>query len=254
MILCFDIGNTHVVMGVSDGIKIEKVYRFATNTLITEDEYYSKIAAVLDKETIDNLTGVIISSVVPLIDGTMKGMVNKYFNMEPMFVRPGLKCGINIKIDNPKELGSDLLIGAVGAYNKYKTNVIIIDLGTASKVCIVNEAGEFLGGVILAGILTANEGLISSTSKLTKTALVKPKNIVGKNTVECIQSGVIYGTSSMIEGLITKVTKELNLKDYKVVLTGGLSKLVEDVLELDFVYEPDLLLEGLILIYNKNIK
>lgn len=253
MILCIDIGNTNLAIGLVKEKKILETYRLATNSLLTEDEYIVKFKDIIthSKYGHDEIKGVIIASVVPLMDGIMTKVFNKYFNLKPIFVGPGIKSGIHIKIENPKQLGADILIGAVGAYDKYQGNIIIVDLGTATKLFIVTSSGEMIGGIIAPGVLTSLDALVSSTAKLQRTSLEIPENIIGRDTVSSIQSGSVYGTASMIDGLIKKIKKEIG--DATVVLTGGLADLFHKVIETDHFYEPNILLEGLIILYYKNI-
>lgn len=252
MILGFDVGNTHIVMGIIENDQIKETFRFATNTTITEDEY-----AVKFLETIKgcgynpkDVNGVIVSSVVPVIDKVIKKAFEKYFGIKAIFVGPGLKSGLHIRIENPKQLGADLLVGAVGAYNKYSENLIVVDLGTACKFVVVTKNAEILGGAIAPGIQSSVDSLFSSAAKLSQVNLEVPKNVIGRDTTTCIQSGSIYGFASLIEGMIARIKKEIG--DAKVVLTGGLSEVMKDVLTIEYVYEPNLLIEGLIVLYNKN--
>lgn len=252
MLLCFDIGNTHIVMGIIENNQIKETFRFATNTTITEDEYAVKFLETIKGSGFNpkEVEGVIVSSVVPALDKVVRGAFVKYFHITPMFVGQSIRSGLHIRIENPKQLGADLLVGAVGAYNKYKENLIIVDLGTASKFIVVTEKGEILGGAIAPGIQSSLNSLFSDAAKLSQVNLEVPKNVIGRDTTTCIQSGTVFGFASMIEGMVTKLKKEI--KDPKVVLTGGLSEVMKDVLNLEFVHEPNLLIEGLIVLYNKN--
>lgn len=249
MILCFDIGNTNVVLGVVDNNKIINTYRFVTNAHLTEDEYFQKVKAVLPNITV---TGVVISNVVPALDIVFENMIIKYFNIKPLFIAPGIKSGLKLKIENPKSLGADLLCDAVGAVYKYQSPVIIVDLGTATKFIVVNDKLEYLGGAIAPGMNGSLNSLIASAAKLSHTALKKPQHVIGNDTTTCIQSGMIYGTASMIDGMIDRIKQELGLNDVKVILTGGLANIIKDSLQTNVYYEPNILIEGLIYLYNKN--
>jgi type III pantothenate kinase len=251
MILCFDIGNTNIVLGIVENKKIINTFRFVTNATLTEDEYYHKIQNVTQGIKIE---GVIISSVVPALDNIFNIMIKKYFNISPLFVGPGMKSGLKLKIEVPKSLGSDLLCDAIGAVTKFGGPVIIVDLGTATKVIVVNDKNEYLGGAIAPGMVGSLNSLIDSAAKLSHTALVKPEKVIGNDTTTCIQSGMIYGTASMIDGMVNKSIEELKLDNIKVVLTGGLADLIKDVLTIKFVHEPNILIEGLINLYYKNVK
>ncbi len=251
MILCFDIGNTNIVLGICNNKKIINTYRFVTNAALTEDEYFHKLQPIVKDIDIE---GVVISSVVPALDYVFSQMVKKYFNISPMMIGPGIKSGLKLRIEAPKTLGSDLLCDAVGAVNKFGGPVIIIDLGTATKIIVVNDKQEYLGGAIAPGMNGSLQSLIKNAAKLSDTALLKPENVIGNDTTTCIQSGMIYGTASMIDGMVKKTIDELNLPNVKVVLTGGLAPLIKDVLSIDYIHEPDILIEGLIYLYYKNIK
>ena len=251
MILCFDIGNTNIVLGIVENKKIINTFRFVTNATLTEDEYYHKIQNVTQGITIE---GVIISSVVPALDNIFNMMIKKYFNISPLFVGPGMKSGLKLKIEVPKSLGSDLLCDAVGAVNKFGGPVIIVDLGTATKFIVVNDKDEYLGGAIAPGMNGSLNSLISNAAKLSHTALAKPHNIIGNDTTSCIQSGMIYGTASMIDGMVNQMIKELGLPNTNVVLTGGLAPLIKDILTINYYYEPNILIDGLIYLYYKNKK
>ncbi len=249
MLLCFDIGNTNVVLAIVENKTIKKIFRFETNASLTEDEYYQKVKSVINNIEVD---GVVISNVVPALDTIFEQMVKKYFNLKPMFIVPGIKSGLKLKIDSPKTLGADLLCDAVGAVAKYQAPLIIVDLGTATKFIVVNDNQEYLGGAIAPGMKGSLNSLISSAAKLSHTALVVPKNVIGNDTTTCIQSGMIYGTAAMIEGMVHKIKAELNLENINVILTGGLSELIKDTLNISFHYEPNILINGLIYLYYKN--
>ncbi len=248
MILLFDVGNTNIVMGIVENNKIIDTYRFITNSNMTEDEYYNKFEIIIKQRHID---GIAISSVVPLVDHTLVSMSNKYFNIDPLVVAPGVKSGVKIKIENPKQLGADLLCDAVGAKSYYQETCVIVDLGTASKFIVVNKNNEFLGGAIAPGIMTSYNNMINSAAKLSNTNVIIPSKVIGNDTQSCIQSGLINGFASMIDGMINKIKNELK-EEPKILLTGGLAKLISPVIETEVDYRPNLLLEGLLVIYNKN--
>ena len=249
MILLFDVGNTNIVLGIAENNKIVETYRFITNANLTEDEYYSKFKSVLKDKTVE---GIAISSVVPLVDQTLVSMSVKYFNISPLVIGPGIKSGVKIKIENPKQLGADLLCDAVGAKLYYKETCIIVDLGTATKFIVVTKNNEFLGGAIAPGIMTSLTNMINSAAKLSNINISIPEKVIGNDTQSCIQSGIIYGFASMIDGMIDKIKKELNDENVKVVLTGGLSQTVKNVIQTKVHYLPNVLLEGLLTVYNKN--
>lgn len=252
MIICVDVGNTNICLGVFENDEIIKKFRFATDYKQTSDEYAVKIKSLFELSGIDfkEIEGVIIGSVVPRIDTIFEKMFVEYFNITPLFVGQGVKSGINVKIDNPRELGADLLVGAVGAVNKYNAPCLVIDMGTAITFVYVSEKKEFMGGAICAGIKTSFGSLFENTSKLESTKISKPKNIIGKNTTACIQNGMVYGTAAMIDGLIKRFHDECG--DFDVVLTGGESSLIKDYLNEKVIYDEDLLFSGLLSIYKKN--
>ena len=249
MILCFDIGNTNIVVGLVDDKKIVATYRFVTDSSLTEDDYYLKISPAVKGD----ISGAIISCVVPALDKVIERMLNKYFHVKPIFVGPGIKSGIKLKIANPKELGSDLLCDAVGAASIVGYPSVIVDLGTATKFIVVNEKKEYLGGAIAPGMKGSLMSLIASAAKLNQTPLDKPESVIGNDTVTCIQSGMVFGMAAMIDGMVGRIKEELGIDNINVILTGGLSVLVKDIIKTKVIYEPNVLLYGLIQIYYKNI-
>lgn len=256
MHICMDIGNTNIVIGIFNKNEIINRFRFSTNTSMTSDEYGIKILQLFSFNNIskENIEGFIISSVVPELDLIIKLMVNKYFNLEPIIVGPGIKTGIHIKLDNPKQLGADLLVGAVGAVEKYGPNTLIIDIGTALTIVYINEKKEFLGGAIMPGIRTAFSTLSEKTSKLEDVGLEDVKEILGRDTKSCLQSGMVFGWASLVEGMIKKYLSlygQMNL-----VITGGEARFIINHIdqELKLIYDEDLLLDGLNIIYQKNKK
>lgn len=255
MLLCFDIGNTNIVVGVVDDHTIIDIYRFSTNTSLTVDDYAIKFKLIFEKKY-PNIVfeDAIISSVVPNIDKTIEDVLVKYFNIKPIYVVPGIKTGLKIKSADPRQLGADLLVGLVAAYQKYGGPAIVVDMGTATKLFVVTENAEIIGGIIYPGVVSAEQSLISSTSKLNHAGFLKPEHVIGNDTNSCIQSGAIYGTASVIDGLVKKIKKELNIEKMNVILTGGLSSLVDDTLETEHITDDNLLIDGLIYIYYKNKK
>ena len=255
MLLCIEIGNTNIVLGVFEDNKLTHSFRIASNILETVDEYGVKIIEILRVFNLDykKIEGVVISSVVPGLDTTFEKMIFKYFNATPLFVSPGVKTSIKIKIDNPKQLGADILVGAVASYYKYGAPAIIIDMGTAITFAYVNENRELLGGIITPGIKVSFSSLVSKTSRLEEVKIGAPLKVMGKDTVSAIQSGMIYGTASMIDGMIRKIKKEMESKiNPVVVLTGGESNIIKDYLDEKVIVDDNLLLEGLKIIYQKN--
>lgn len=254
--ICMDIGNTNIVIGVFTKHKLIEKFRLSTNVLMTSDEYGIKIIQLFDfyKINKEDISGFIISSVVPELDMIIKLMVNKYFNIEPLVVGPKVKTGINIKLDNPKQLGADLLVGAVGACEKYGPNCLVIDIGTALTMVYINEKKEFLGGAIMPGIRTAFSTLAQKTSKLEDVAIEDVKEVLGRDTKTSLQSGMIFGWASLVEGMIIKYKKAYGIDH--VVITGGEARFIIKHIDKDLnvIYDDDLLLDGLNIIYSKNTK
>lgn len=253
MLLCIDIGNTNIFLGVYEGNDLLAEFRLESNLNQTADEYAIKLMDIFNfyKLDIKKITGVIIASVVPRLDTIFEKAIKKFFGITPLFVGPGVKSGIHIKTDNPKQLGADILVGAVAGYYRYGAPVIVIDMGTAITLFYVSKDKELVGGIITPGIRTSYSGLFSKTAKLEEVRAVSPLNVIGKDTVTCIQSGMIFGTASMLDGLIRKMKTEVG-EEAKVVLTGGEALTVKDYLEEEVIYDRHLLMEGLKIIYNKN--
>lgn len=260
MILCIDIGNTNCVFGVFENDTLITCFRLESKLSQTTDEYGVKILELLKYHNLDRskIKGIIISSVVPQLDVTFEKMLTKYFNIKPLFVGPGTKTGIKINVDNPKQVGADIIVGAVASIHKYGAPVIIVDMGTAITVFYVDSKKELVGGVIAPGIKTGFGGLFKNTSRLEEVKLELPPSIIGRDTVSCIQSAMIHGTSSMIDGIINKMkldivnSSNIAYDDVKVVLTGGESKFIKQFLQEKLIHDDDLLMEGLNIIYKKN--
>lgn len=254
MLICVDIGNTNIVLGVFENEKIKHSFRLQTDIYQTVDEYGIKILQMFNSFEIkkNDIEGVIIASVVPQLDMVFIKLFEKYFNKESIFVGPGIKSGINIRLDNPKQLGADILVGAVGAIEKYSSPTIVIDMGTAITFCYVNSNKELLGGIIIPGIKTSFNALFKKTSKLEEVGIEKPKSVVGRDTISSLQSGMVYGMASTIDGLIRKIKKENG--EANVVITGGEARFIINVLEEKVIYDENLLLDGLRLLYYKNKK
>ena len=255
MILTLDVGNTNIKTGLFENGKLARSWRLSSLKSRTADEMgilMESFFAHIDKSP-ENVRGIIVSSVIPSMNFTVEHMCKLYFkNAEPVFVGPGIKTGINIRYENPKELGSDRICNAVAAYKLYGGPVLTVDFGTATTFGMVSEKGDFLGGAICPGLMTALNALIDNTAKLPRIELVKPKSVIGKNTISCIQSGVLYGYVGQVDYIINKVQQELELPDLKVVATGGMSKLISQNSHYDITLNSTLTLEGLYMIYNMN--
>lgn len=259
MVLLMDIGNTNIGVGVDNNEELQGYWRLSTDTSKTCDEYGVQICKMFEISNIniEDIDGVIISSVVPRIMYTIEHMVNKYFNQKPIIIGPGIKTGINIKYDNPKEVGSDRIVNAVCAYEKFKRSIIIIDFGTATTFCAITSSGDYLGGSICPGIKISADALIEKAAKLTEINLIKPGRTICTNTVTAMQSGIIYGYVGQVDYIVNRMKKEMRdigEKEPYVIATGGLSSLIyEESMVIDKI-EPFLTLEGLKIIYNKTIE
>lgn len=253
MLLCFDIGNTNITIGGYSNEELIFTARLATDSRRTSDQYAIEIRDIIHIYNIERneVTDAAICSVVPTVGSAISKAINQLFGFEPMILGPGVKTGLNIKIDNPAQLGADLAAGAVGALSKYPYPAIIIDLGTATTISVIGKNGEFMGGAIAAGIKLTLEALSSKTAQLPVVGLDAPQKVIGSNTVDCMKSGLIIGAASMIDGMITKIERELGCKT-TVVATGGLAPTVIGFCDHEIKLDDNLLLDGLKVIYNKN--
>jgi type III pantothenate kinase len=257
MILVIDVGNTNIVLGAYDEGGYVADWRLSTDYKRTADEFGILVTQLFIMKNIEpkSVEGVIISSVVPNIMYSIEHMVRKYFNLDPIVVGPGVKTGINIKYDNPKEVGADRIVNAVAAHELYKQSVLIIDFGTATTFCALAKNGNYLGGTICPGIKISLEALFERASKLPRVELVKPSSVICKNTVNSMQAGIIYGYIGQVDYIVNKAKKEMRDQGEEtplVVATGGLAKLIADEARCIDVVNPYLTLEGLRIIYEKN--
>ncbi len=253
MILTMDIGNTNIKTALFDGEKMVSYWRISTNRTMTSDEYGMLLCNLFSHNKLDisDVSGIVLSSVVPTINYTIEHMCQTYFGRQPMFVAPGVKTGIHIKYENPRELGSDRIANAVACNEIYGGPCIFIDFGTATSFGVISEKSEFLGGVICPGLKVTADALVERTAKLPRFELVKPPSVIGKTTVTNLQSGILYGHIGMVNYLIRRMKEELN-RDCKVIATGGMAVMVkEDAPEID-VLDGLLTLKGLRLIHEKN--
>ncbi len=252
MILAVDIGNTNIVVGFLEKTNIIASGRVATDRNKTSVDFLIQLKLMLSIYSIDinKLEGSILSSVVPELTNELEIAMEKLLSKKPFIIGPGLKTGLNIKIDNPKSLGADRVCDAVCLIEEYETPAIIIDMGTATTISVVDKNNNHIGGMIIPGIKTSLDSLSSHASQLPPISLEKPRNLIGKNTIDCMNSGIIYGNASMIDGLIDRIKEEIG--DVKVIATGGLAKLVIPYSKHEITYDPDLLLKGLYYIYKKN--
>lgn len=252
MVLAIDIGNTNIVIGCCDGENVLFMERLTTNHTATELEYSISFKTILDIYGIDKnkISGSIISSVVPSVTDTVKGAVKKICGLNSMVIGPGIKTGLSIKTDNPAQLGSDLVVDAVAGIHEYGAPLVIFDMGTATTISVINESKEYLGTIIMPGMMISLNAMVSGTSQLPKISLDKPKKLIGTNTVECMKSGILYGTASSMDGMIDRIRDEIG--EATVVATGGLAGSVVPLCRNKVILDDELLIKGLMIIYNKN--
>ena len=254
MIFTMDIGNTNIKTALFEGEKMVQYWRLTTNKMMSSDEYGILLANLFRHNSLNmtDVSGIIMSSVAPSINFTIEHMVQNYFGLQPMTVVPGIKTGINLKYDNPRELGSDRIANAVAAWEIYGGPCIFIDFGTATTFGVMSSKGEFLGGAICPGLKLAAEALVDRAAKLPNFELVKPEAAIGRNTITNLQSGIVYGHVGLVTYLIQKMRQELNAPEAKVIATGGLALLVANETDIIDVLDGTLTLKGLRLIYEKN--
>lgn len=255
MILAVDIGNTNIVLGGIEGEHIVFESRIATDLIKTSDEYCVTLNGVFQLFGIapTAFDGSIISSVVPPVLNSMKTAIRKLTGKQSLIVGPGIKTGLNIRMENPSEVGSDLIVAAVAAIAAYGTPLLLVDMGTATTITAVDESGTFIGGCICPGLKISMEALTGRTAQLPGISLDQPQRAIGKNTRECMRSGIMYGAAAMLDGLLDRMEAELGTKA-KVIATGGISKFVIPLCRREMIYERNLMLRGLRLIYEKNVK
>ena len=253
MILTIDIGNTNIVVGGIDKDKTHFIERISTVRTKTELEYAIDIKLLLDINKIkaEQIEGGIISSVVPQITNIVKIAAEMILKTEVMVLAAGVKTGLNIKIDNPAQLGADLVANAVAGINNYPVPLIIIDMGTATTLSVVDEKKQYIGGMILPGPRISLDALTARASQLSGISLEAPKNIVGKNTIECMKSGIVYSNAAAMDGMIERIEEEIGCKA-TVVATGGLAKSIIPHCKREVILDEELMLKGLYIIYEKN--
>ncbi|WP_338752566.1 type III pantothenate kinase [Bacillus sp. FJAT-52991] len=254
MIFVLDVGNTNTVLGVYENDVLKYHWRIETNRNKTEDEYGMVIKNLFEHEglTFSQIDGMIISSVVPPIMFSLEKMCQKYFNIKPLIVGPGIKTGLNIKYENPREVGADRIVNAVAGIHEYGSPLIIVDFGTATTYCYIDEDGHYMGGAIAPGVNISTEALYSRAAKLPRIEIARPDHIVGKNTVAAMQAGILFGYVGQVDGIVSRM-KAQSQKNPTVIATGGLAPLIaEESTSIDVV-DPFLTLKGLCLIYKRNI-
>ncbi|MGQ9558280.1 MAG: type III pantothenate kinase [Desulfurispora sp.] len=253
MILVFDVGNTNIVLGVFRDQELLAHWRISTSTQRTADEYGMLLAALFQHHAVpmSDVQAVVISSVVPPLMRALEELAQRYFGVEPLVVGPGIKTGIAIKYENPREVGADRIVNAVAAYEKYGGPIIIVDFGTATTFCAINARGEYLGGAIAPGIAISTEALFARAAKLPRVELVRPAAVIGRNTVSSMQSGIIFGFAGQVDAIVGRMKKELG-GQCRVIATGGLAELIARETSSIDVVDNLLTLQGLRLIYERN--
>jgi len=253
MLFAADIGNTNITVGIFDGEELKATWRIATGVHRMPDEYAILILNLLERQGLQGsqITAAVICSVVPPLVGGFEELFRRYLKITPIVVGAGVKTGVRISMDNPREVGADRIVNAVAAHHLYGGPVIVIDFGTATTFDAVSAEGDYVGGSIAPGIAIATEALFTRTAVLPRVELIHPKKAIGRNTVAAMQSGIVYGYVGLIEGLVARIRKELDAKA-KVVATGGFAELLAEETSVIEVVNPDLTLVGLRLIYEMN--
>ena len=258
MIICIDIGNTNIKYAVYDGEELKVSFRVSTDFKRTSDEYGEQIIGMLDIKGIKvkDITGGIVSSVVPSLDYTIDKMCEIYLGINPFHIAPGLKSGLNIRCDNAKEVGADRIVNCVSAIVEYGENVpmIVIDFGTATTFNIISENNEFIGGVIAPGIKGSLDSLVNGTAKLPRVEIEAPKSVIAKNTVTNMQAGIVFGFAGLVEHIVKRIKKELKAPIVKTIATGGFSNIISKEIECIDVVDKLLTLKGLKYLYDLNTK
>ena len=255
MILAIDIGNTNIVLGGIENSEILFETRMATDPSKTSDQYHLEMRSMLGLFDVNvrQLEGVIIASVVPQVLNSMHTAVIKMTGMEPIIVGPGIKTGLNVHVDNPKTVGSDLIVAAVAGMRFYGAPLMIVDMGTATTITVIDENRSFLGGCICPGVRVSMDALVGSAAQLPGISLEAPKHAIGRNTVDCMRSGIMLGAAAMLDGLLDRMEDELG-KDMPVVATGGLSQFVIPLCRREIVYDKNLILKGLDILFRNNAR
>lgn len=253
MILAIDMGNTNIVIGCIDDEKIHFVERMSTDLSKTELEYAISIKNVLELYSIDvkQIDGIIISSVVPPLLNIIRHAAEKVVNKKTLVVGPGVKTGLNILMDNPASVGSDMIVSAVAALREYEPPIIFIDMGTATTISVIDKKGNYIGGAILPGINSSLNALVSNTAQLPRISMEAPRRIIGKNTIECMKSGIVIGNAACIDGMIERIEEELKQKAV-VLATGGIASSIIPHCKHEIIIDEALLLKGLKIIFDKN--
>ena len=253
MILTVDVGNSNIVLGAVEGDKIAFEARLRTDSTKTSDEYCIDLKMILEvyKVEPEQIEGVIIASVVPQVLNSMQTAVKKLTGKNSLVVGPGLKTGLNIKVENPSQTGADLVVGAVAALREHKPPMIIVDMGTATTITVVDKTGAFIGGCICPGVKISLDALTDRTALLPGLQLDRPKHAIGRNTIDCMRSGIMMGNAAMIDGMVERMEAELGYKT-TVIATGGIARFVTPMCKTPIIYDKDLLVKGLATLYWEN--
>lgn len=254
MIICLDVGNTNIKYALFDGEELKLSFRVATEHKKTSDEYGGQLISILKNNGVDKsmIEGGIISSVVPPLDYTLERMCRTYLGIKPMLLAPGLKTGLNLRVDNAKEVGADRVVNNVAAVRKYGSPLIIIDFGTATTFNVIDKKSDFVGGVIAPGIKGSLDSLVNGTAKLPRVEIERPDKVIGTNTVTNMQSGIVYGFAGLVEYIVKKIKKELKEEDVLTVATGGFSEVIAREISCIDKVDKLLTLEGLRYLYYLN--
>lgn len=255
MVLTIDIGNSNIVLGgVENGI-IQFQARMVTDRIKTSDQYCAELKIMLELFGVmpDEVEGSIVASVVPPVLNSFRTAIRKLTGKNCLVVGPGIKTGLNIQIDNPGQTGADLVVGAVAALRSYKAPLILVDMGTATTITVLNRDGALIGGCVCPGVKISLDALSSKAALLPAISLDQPKHAIGRNTIDCMRSGIMFGTASMLDGMIRRMEAELGTRT-NVVITGGLGKFIAPLCETEMIYDEDLILKGLWTLYQENRK
>ena len=255
MILVVDIGNSNVVIGGVEGEKILFEARLRTDATKTSDEYCIDLKSILDiyGAQVLAIEGAIIASVVPQVLNTLQTAVMKLTGKKALVVGPGLKTGLNIAIDNPSQTGADLVVGCVAALREHKPPMIVIDMGTATTMIVLDKNGSMIGGSISPGVKISMDALTGGTALLPGLQLDQPKKAIGRNTIDCMRSGIMLGAACMLDGMVARMEEELG-KHATVIITGGIAKFVVPLCRREMIYDKDLLVKGLVALYRENTR
>jgi type III pantothenate kinase len=258
VLLTIDVGNTNIALGLYAGTELVRDWRMRTDPQMTADELALTMRGLLGPHA-DDVTGVSALSTVPAVLRELRVMLGRYYRAVPrVIVEPGVKTGVPLLVDNPKEVGADRVINTLAAHHLHETTCVVVDFGTSTNIDVISARGEFLGGVFAPGIEISVDALASRAAALRKVELVRPRSVIGKNTVECLQSGIMYGFTAQVDGLVRRIVDELHNTahpgEVTVIATGGLAPLVVDESETITDHRPDLTLLGLRLVFERNTR